>query len=105
MEKKHTSRILLVMIGLPAGRLVSLHAMEVAELTGLSMLILCHGREIWDGIKQFATRPAVRAYASPRAARVQGLVLSFSLLKKLAFVAGLAFGGLMLLLDAMHRHP
>lgn len=105
MEKKHTSRILMLMIGLFAGRLVSLHEMEVAELTGLSILIVCHGSEIWDGIQQFATRPAVRVYASPRAAQVQGLVLSFSLLKKLAFVAGIAFGGLMLILDAMHRHP
>ncbi len=105
MENKHTSRILMVMIGLLAGRFISLQQMEVAELTGLSFLLLCNAKEIWDFIQQFATRPAVRAYASPRAAQIQGFVLSFSLLKKLAFVAGLAFGGLMLLLDAMHRHP
>ena len=105
MENKYTSRILMVMIGLLAGRLITLQQMEVAELTGLSFLLLCNGREIWDFIQQFATRPAVRAYVAPRAAQVQGLVLSVSLLKRLAFVAGLAFGGLMLLLDAMHRHP
>ncbi len=105
MENKHTSRIVMVMIGLLAGRLVTLQQMEVAELTGLSFLLLCHGNEIWDAIQRFAARPAVRAYASPRAAQVQGLMLSMSLLKRLAFMAGLAFGGLMLLLDAMHRHP
>ncbi len=105
MENKHTSRILMVMIGLLAGRLTTRQQMEIAELTGLSFLLLCHGNEIWETIQQFATRPAVRAYVSPRAAQVQGLVLSIGLLKRLAFVAGIAFGGLMLILDAMHRHP
>ena len=105
MENKHASRILMVMMGLLAGRLITLQQMEVAELTGLSFLLLCNAKEIWDFIQQFATRPAVRSYAVPRAAQVHGLVLSVSLLKKLAFVAGLAFGGLMLIMDAMHRHP
>ena len=111
MEKNHTSKILMVMIGLLAGRLISLQSMEVAELTGLFFLIVINGNEIWEALKNFAAKPAVRTYVAPRAAQGprpaqgQGLVISASLLKKLVLLAGLVFGGLMLILDAIHRHP
>ncbi len=105
MQKRtYTMMSLMLMTGLFAGRFVSFHDLKVAELTGLSLLLLCHAKEIWEAIQQFATRPAVRASVAPRAAQIQGFVISMGLLKKLALVAGVALGGLMLILDAIHRH-
>ncbi len=105
--QKQTFTIVTVMLmtGMMAGRFVNLHDLKVAELTGLSLLTLSYGSEIWELVKKLAARPTVRTYLSSRAAQGQGLVISSSLLKKLAFIAGLVFGGLMLILDAMHRHP
>lgn len=102
--QKHTSTILTLMMGLLLGRSVTLHDLGVMEITGLFLLAVCYRSEIWDGIQRFATRPAVRTYAVRRSAQVQGLVFSLSLLKKLAIAASLAFGALMLILDAMNRH-
>ena len=102
--QKHTSTILTMMIGLLFGRLVTLHDLGIMELTGLSLLAICHRSEIWDGIQRFASRPAVCAYTAPRSAQVHGLVLSFRFAQRLAITVALVFGGLMLILDATHRY-
>ena len=103
--QKHTSTILTLMIGLLLGRLVNLHDLGVMELTGLFLLAICYRSEIWDGIKRLVTRPAVRAYAAPQSARIHGIVVTISVIKKLVIAAVLLFGGLMLIMDAINRHP
>jgi hypothetical protein len=102
--QKHTSTILTLMIGLLLGRLVTLHDLGVMELTGLFLLALCYRSEIWNGIQRLATRPAVRAYVAPQSTRVHGILWSIGVIRKLVIAAALLFGGLLLLLDALHRH-
>lgn len=108
--QKQTPLMVGALLGLLVGRLVDLHEMKVIELTGLACLIFSYGSEIWEAVKKFAAKPAVRTYlsphryVSPRSAQGQRLVLSSSFPQKLAFLAGLAFGGLILIFDAMHRH-
>lgn len=101
--KERTSTILMLMIGLLFGRLVTRHDLKIIELTGLSLLVVCYGREILDGIKRLVTRPQVRAYVVPRYAGAHQRLVTLGVTKIIAFAAGILFGGLLLVLDALHR--
>ncbi len=91
--KEHTSTILTLMIGLLFSRLVSRHDLKIIEFTGLSMLVVCYGREILDGIKRLATRPQVRAYVAPRYAGAHQRLVTFGVAKMVGFAAGFSLAG------------
>jgi len=101
--EKNTGYLLMLMVGLLLGRLVPLHELGIVEITTLSILAFCHRGEIVNGIKRLATRPQVRAYVVPRYAKAHHGVVSLGGVKTIAFAAGILFGALMLLLDALHR--
>jgi hypothetical protein len=101
--KERTSTILILMIGLLFGSLVTSHDLKIIELTGLSMLAVCYASEILDGIKRLGTRPQVRAYVVPRYAKAHHHMVSMGGVKTIALAAGILFGALLLLLDALHR--
>lgn len=103
MQTQKTTILLVLMVGALLGRVVNLRDLGLMELTGLFMLAVCYHSEIWSGIKDLAKRPSVRIYARQRVTQVRAFAFSASWFQKLAFLAGIAFGGLLLVLDAMNR--
>ena len=101
--EKNTPYLLMLMVGLLLGRLVPLHELEIVEVTTLFILAFCHRGDILNGIRRLATRNQVRAYVVPRYAKAHHGVMTFGVVKLLAFAAGILFGGLLLALDALHR--
>ena len=101
--EKHTPYLLMLMAGLLLGRVVRPQKLEIVEITTLSILAFCHRGDIFRAIQRVATRPQVRAYVVPRYARAHQHVVSFGVTKIIAFAAGILFGGLLLILDALHR--
>ena len=101
--EKHTPYLVMLMIGLLLGRVVPLHELEIVEVTTLFILAFCHRGEILNGLRRLATRPQVRAYVVPRYAKAHHGVVTFGVVRIIAFTAGILFGGLLLVLDALHR--
>jgi hypothetical protein len=100
--EKNTPYLLMLMAGLLLGRFISFQHLKIVEITTLSILTFCHRGEILTAIQRLATRPQVRAYVVPRYSKAHQHVVSFGL-TKIAFAAGILFGGLLLVLDALHR--
>ena len=101
--EKNTPYLLMLMVGLLLGRVVPLQKLEVVEITTLLILAFCHRGDLLNGLRRLATQSQVRAYVVPRYAKAQQRVVTFGVVKTFAFTAGLLFGALVLLLDAMHR--
>ena len=101
--EKNTPYLLMLMVGLLLGRLVPLQKLEIVEITTLFILAFCHRGDILNGFRRIATRPQIRAYVVPRYAKAHHGVVTFGVVKIIAFAAGILFGGLLLALDAMHR--
>jgi hypothetical protein len=96
----NTARVVWVVTGLLLGRLVTLPTLQIIEVTALFLLV-AHSDEIWNSIKRFAARPSVRVYVR-RNLYIRGLEMS--LVKAMGLGAAVGFGGVALIVDAMHRH-
>ena len=101
--EKNSPYLLMLMAGLLLGRLIRLEYLAIAEITSLFILAFCHRSEILRVLQRLATRPQVRAYVVPRYAKAHQRVATFGGMKTVAFAAGILFGALMLLVDALHR--
>ena len=101
--EKNTPYLLMLLTGLLLGRLVPLHELEIVEVTTLFIVAFCHRGDILNGIRRVAMRSQVRAYVVPRYAKAHQGVVTFGVVKIIAFAAGILFGGLLLALDALHR--
>jgi len=101
--EKNTPYLLMMMAGLLLGRFISFQHLKVVEITVLSILAFCHRGDIFRALQRLATRPQVRAYVVPRYSKAHQHVVTFGVVKIIAFAAGILFGGLMLALDALHR--
>ena len=101
--EKNTPYLLMLMAGLLLGRLLSFQHLKIVEITGLLFLAFCHRGDLFNGLRRLAIRPQVRAYVVPRCAKAHDFVVSFGVVKTIAFAAGILFGGLLLVLDALHR--
>ena len=101
--EKNTPYLVMLMAGLLLGRLVSFQHLKIVEITGLLFLAFCHRGDLLNGLRRLATRPQVRAYVIPRYAKAHQGVVTFGVVKIIAFAAGILFGGLLLPLDALHR--
>ena len=101
--EKNTPYLLMLMVGLLLGRLVPLHELEIVVITTLFIVAFCYRGDLLNGLRRLATRPQVRAYVEPRYAKAHHGVVTFGVVKIIAFAAGILFGGLLLALDALHR--
>lgn len=72
-------------------------------MNGLMFLAFCDRGDLRNGLRRLAIRPQVRAYVVPRYAKAHHGVVTFGVVKTIAFAAGILFGGLLLVLDALHR--